>query len=58
MILFWIIVILVAAGVLAWASASVSPALCRWVALLAVLADFLIVLILWTRNARAPSITW
>ena len=58
MILFWIIVILVAGGVLAWAAASVSPALCRWIAVLAVLADFFIVLILWTRNARAPSNTW
>jgi NADH-quinone oxidoreductase subunit M len=58
MILFWIIVILVAAGVLAWASASVSRALCRWIALLAVLADFFIVLALWIRNARAPSNTW
>jgi NADH-quinone oxidoreductase subunit M len=58
MILFWIIVILVAAGVLAWASASLSPALCRWIALLAVLADFLITLALWTRNAGAPSNTW
>jgi NADH-quinone oxidoreductase subunit M len=58
MILFWIIFILVAAGVLAWASAFVSPALCRWIALFAVLADFFIVLVLWTRNARAPSNTW
>ena len=58
MILFWIIFILVAAGVLAWASASLSPALCRWIALLAVLADFLITLALWTRNAGAPSNTW
>ena len=58
MILFWIIVILVAAGVLAWASAFVSPALCRWIALLAVLADFFIMLVLWIRNARAPSSTW
>jgi NADH-quinone oxidoreductase subunit M len=58
MILFWIIVILVAAGLLAWASASLSPALCRWIALLAVLADFFITLVLWTRNARAPSNTW
>lgn len=58
MILFWIIAILVAAGVLAWASALVSPALCRWIALLAVLADCFITLGLWTRNARAPSKTW
>jgi NADH-quinone oxidoreductase subunit M len=58
MILFWIIVILVAAGLLAWASASLIPALCRWIALLAVLADFFITLVLWTRNARAPSNTW
>jgi NADH-quinone oxidoreductase subunit M len=58
MILFWIIVILVGAGVLAWASAHLSPALCRWIALLAVLADFLFTLALWTRNASAPSNTW
>jgi NADH-quinone oxidoreductase subunit M len=58
MILFWILVILVAAGVLAWASALVSPALCRWIALLAVLADFFMTLVLWTRHARAPSNAW
>src|SRR5262249_46478232 len=58
MILFLIIVILVAAGLLAWAAASLSPALCRWIALLAVLADFFVTLLLWTRNARAPSNTW
>ena len=58
MILFGIIIILVAAGLLAWASAFVSPAFCRWIALLAILADFLITLVLWIRNAGARSTTW
>lgn len=58
MILFWIILILVAAGVLAWATAAVSPVLSRWIALLAVLVDFLITLSLWIRNAKNPSGTW
>jgi NADH-quinone oxidoreductase subunit M len=58
MILFWIIVILIAAGLLAWAAAPLSPALCRWIALLAILADFLITLTLWIRNAGAPSVAW
>jgi NADH-quinone oxidoreductase subunit M len=57
MILIGIIIILIAAGVLAWAAGHLSPALCRWIALLAVLTDFLITLVLWTRNASVPS-TW
>jgi NADH-quinone oxidoreductase subunit M len=44
--------------VLAWVAARVSPTLSRWIALLAVLADFLITLSLWTRNAGNPSSTW
>src|SRR5215813_4520924 len=58
MILFWIIIILIAAGLLAWAAAGLSPSLCRWIALLAVLTDFMITLILWVRNAGAPANTW
>jgi NADH-quinone oxidoreductase subunit M len=58
MILFWIIVIPVAAGVLAWAAAAASPILSRWVALVAVLADFLITLSLWIRHAGSTSNTW
>jgi len=58
MILFWIIIILIAAGLLAWAAARLSPSLCRWIALLAVLTDFMITLVLWVRNARAPANTW
>jgi NADH-quinone oxidoreductase subunit M len=58
MILFWIIVILLAAGVLAWASAVVNPAAPRWIALLAILADFAITLGLWVRNTWAASDTW
>jgi NADH-quinone oxidoreductase subunit M len=58
MILFWIILILVAAGVLAWAAAAASPILSRWVALVAVLADFLFTLSLWIRHAGSTSNTW
>jgi NADH-quinone oxidoreductase subunit M len=58
MILFWIIIILIAAGLLAWVAALLSPALCRWIALLAVLADFFLTLVFWVRNARETSSTW
>jgi NADH-quinone oxidoreductase subunit M len=58
MILFWIIVILLAGGVLAWAAAVVSPTLSRWIALLVLLSDFVITLVLWIRNAGASSDTW
>jgi NADH-quinone oxidoreductase subunit M len=58
MILFWIIVILLAGGVLAWAAAVVSPTLSRWTALLVLLSDFVITLVLWIRNAGASSDTW
>jgi NADH-quinone oxidoreductase subunit M len=58
MILLWIIVVLVAAGVLAWAAAGVSPALCRWIALIAVLADFVITILLWVRNTESASNGW
>jgi NADH-quinone oxidoreductase subunit M len=58
MILFWIIVILLAGGILAWAAAVVSPTLSRWIALLVLLSDFVITLVLWIRNAGASSDTW
>jgi NADH-quinone oxidoreductase subunit M len=47
MILFLLILILVAGGILAWAAGRSSGTLSRWVAVAAVLADFLIVLYLW-----------
>jgi NADH-quinone oxidoreductase subunit M len=58
MILVWIITILLAAGLLAWAAAMVSPAASRWIALVAVLADFFITIVLWMRNAGAASKPW
>ena len=47
MILLWMIVILMAGGVLAWISGRWSTALSRWIALAATLVDFAIVLYIW-----------
>jgi NADH-quinone oxidoreductase subunit M len=58
MILLWIIIILIGAGVLAWAAASASPFLSRWIAFAAVLTDFLITLRLWIRNTGTPPNSW
>ncbi|HWR51791.1 MAG TPA: NADH-quinone oxidoreductase subunit M [Bryobacteraceae bacterium] len=58
MILIWLIVILLAAGLISAAAARTSPAATRWIALVAILADFAITLGLWTRHAGAASDTW
>ena len=47
MILAWLIVILMAGGLLAWLSKRWHPALPRWIALFAVLADFILAVYLW-----------
>lgn len=51
MILLWLIVILLAGGVLAWAVARWSVLAARWISLLAVSADFVIGLVVWIRSA-------
>lgn len=50
MILLWLLVILLVAGVLAWAGARWSRALARWIALSGVSLDFALGLWLWARN--------
>jgi NADH-quinone oxidoreductase subunit M len=58
MILLWLIVIPLAAGVLAWAAARWNPAAARWIALAAALVDFALTLALWLRSAGAGADTW
>ena len=57
MILLWLILIPLVAGVLAWASARWSASAARWIALIAVLIDFALALSLWIRQfPRGPRI--
>ena len=56
MILLWFIVILLAAGVLAWFLARWSTLAARWISLLAVCADFILGLWLWFRNFHQVSL--
>jgi NADH-quinone oxidoreductase subunit M len=58
MILLWLILIPLIAGALAWAAARWSVSATRWIALIAVLADFAITLSLWIANAHAGFHTW
>lgn len=50
MILVWLILILLIAGVLAWAAARWSHSLARWISLGAVTLDFALALWLWVRH--------
>ena len=52
MILLWLIVVLLAGGLVAWLAARSSPLLCRWISLAAVCIDFVLVLSLWGRNFK------
>ncbi|HKE27442.1 MAG TPA: NADH-quinone oxidoreductase subunit M [Bryobacteraceae bacterium] len=58
MILLCLILIPMIAGVLAWAAARWSATAARWVALVAVLADFALTLLLWISNSQAGFTTW
>lgn len=60
MILLWMIVLLMAGGVLAWLSKKWHPVLPRWIALFAILADFILTLYLWlgTPTAVTGSSPW
>jgi NADH-quinone oxidoreductase subunit M len=51
MILAWLIVVLLGAGVLATVAARWSSALTRWISLLATLLDFSLIVFLWIRHA-------
>ncbi|WP_276497200.1 NADH-quinone oxidoreductase subunit M [Pontibacter litorisediminis] len=53
MILLWMIVILMAGGLLAWLSKKWHPELPRWIALFAVLADFILAVYLWLATPAA-----
>lgn len=62
MILLWLMVILLIAGVLAWAAAHWSRSLARWIALGAVTLDFALSLWLWARHFHqvdlVPHSSW
>ena len=58
MILLWLILIPLIAGVLAWAVARWSASATRWIALIAVLIDFVLALSLWIGNFHAGLHTW
>ena len=58
MILLWLILIPLIAGVLAWMVARWSASAARWVALIAVLIDFVLALSLWIGNFHAGLRTW
>jgi NADH-quinone oxidoreductase subunit M len=51
MILLWLILILIAAGLLSWLTARWSSGLPRWITLLAVSLDLVLGLMLWNRHA-------
>lgn len=55
MILIWLIVILLAAGVLAWIAGHWSALASRWIALVAVCADFVLGLGIWVQSANQVS---
>ncbi len=49
MILVWFIAILLAGGIVCWVVARWSAPACRWIALVATVADFVLSLVLWIR---------
>ncbi len=53
MILALLILILIAGGIFAWLAALRNELLCRWIAVSAVLADFVIVLYIWISNGAS-----
>ena len=56
MILLWLIVILLAAGLLAWWTARWSNNLPRWISLIGASVDFVLTLVLWARSGRQMEI--
>ena len=58
MILPCLILIPLLAGVLAWAAARWNASAARWIALIAVLADFILTLSLWISNSHAGFAAW
>jgi NADH-quinone oxidoreductase subunit M len=58
MILLWLILVPLIAGVLAWAMDRWSAVATRWIALIAVLIDFGLTLSLWVRSAGIGTSVW
>ncbi len=58
MILVWLIVILMAGGLLAWLSKKVNPEIPRWVALGAVLLDLILIVYLWINSKTTADSAW
>lgn len=58
MILLWLILIPLVAGIASWAAARASHTAARWIALAATLIDFWITLGLWVESAGRPAHTW
>lgn len=58
MTLLCLILIPLIAGVLAWAASRWSGAAPRWIALIALLADFVLTLLLWIGNSHAGLTAW
>lgn len=56
MILVWLIIILMAGGILAWIAAKWSNTLSRWISLCALAVDLLIVIALWINNTTKLTI--
>lgn len=56
MILVWLIAILLVAGLLAWFAALWNSHAPRWIALVAIIADFVIALVLWLSHYRQLSL--
>ena len=56
MILVWLIMILLAGGLVAWAAARSSNSLARWISLITVSADFVLAVWLWVRNSHQVSL--
>jgi NADH-quinone oxidoreductase subunit M len=56
MILLWLIVILLASGVLAWIAGHWSALASRWIALVAVCADFALGLVIWVQSVSRVSL--
>ena len=52
MILLWLIVVLLAGGILAWLAARWNALASRWISLAAVCIDFVLVLTLWSRHSN------
>lgn len=51
MILFWLLIVLLAGGVLAYAASHWNPAAARWIAFAATVIDFALILFLWVHHA-------